>query len=542
MTTFIASFMLIENLLPTLYRREFYADYERLMIDLEQQLTEQLRQNLEAGIELQIVEEWAISGDDFANWYEIYCLDPNIEELAISDEELYFITDQCLLFNDGLEIMYENSTFDIQWFHLRAMRDHALVHDSTLFWEAFDIFSHFASVNNVKVIVWDIKAHTEQLGDILIEIDGREEGAQAMTLLGNEEIAVRQRNYYNPDTGGFAIALTGTFQPAYRVLNIISMLFVQILIGIFFISIAISAIFSRYLARPIVQLSEESKKLTKLEFAENMKINRRDEIGNLSRNLNFMSDKLKNTLEDLQDANDKLKKEMERERQQERQRRNLFTSISHELKTPITILKGEVGGMIDQVGDYKDRDTYLDSAYGWIETLEKLVSEILTISKLEGEKMRLDLTQLDLSALLTKIYHTHQPLADNQEILFNKQIEAEIMIQADESQLKIAVANIINNAIYYTQPGNSANVELKQEDKLAKLIVTNKGAHIDEEDLKNLFDPFYRVDKSRNRYTGGSGLGLFIVKNILELHGFEYTITNVEDGVRFVICAPLSFE
>ena len=543
MTTFVVSFVAIENLLPRLYRREFYADYERLMIELELQLTQQLRQELEAGIEHQIVDGWEISVEDLNNWYEVYCLDTNVEEMvidetALSEEERLLITDRCLAFWEDVEIFHEHTSFDMHWFHLRAMRDHSLVHDSTLFWDAYAILYHFAIANNVRIIVWDIEAHTEQLGDILIDIDGRQMGDESMTLLGNEEIAVRQQNHYNQYTGGFAIALSGTFEPAYRVLNIISMLFIQILIAIFFISIAISAIFSRYLARPIVQLSEESKKLRELEFNESLKINRRDEIGNLSSNLNYMSYKLKNTLDDLQDANERLKKEMEREREQERQRRHLFTSISHELKTPITILKGEVGGMIDQVGDYKDRDAYLKSTYNWIETLEKLVSEILTISRLEGEKMRLDLTQIDISALLTKIYHTHQPLADNQEISFNKQIEAEIMIKADESQLQIAIANVINNAIFYTQPSKSVDIELKQEDKYVVLIVTNEGAHIAEEELKNIFDPFYRIDKSRNRYTGGSGLGLFIVKNILELHGFEYEITNFADGVRFMIRAP----
>jgi len=583
MITFFVSFVVIQSLLPRLYRREFYNEYYQLMAEIEYELTAELQRELMAEIEREI--EINTRMEDLEAWYETYCLEMEDfviqegeefvvqeeefreDEFAILENELAILEDEFAMMDDNFEItsywreedeiwhapsclrLFEmvenwhqeaNSTWEgVQWFQLRLMRDRYFLYETGPFQVAEAVLHDFAMTNNVRIIIWEIWPEDEfghaQLGDVLLEIDGRVPEDDPMTTLGNTEVAVRQQNHYNPHLGGFAIALTGTFQPSYRVLNIISTLQQQILIVIFFVSIAVAAIFSRYLARPIVQLSEESKKLTELEFDESIKINRRDEIGNLSSNLNFMSYKLKNTLDDLQDANEKLKKEMEREREQERQRRNLFTSISHELKTPITILKGEVGGMIDQVGDFKDRDAYLKSTYEWIETLEKLVSEILTISRLEGEKMRLDLTQIDISALLTNIYHTHKPLADNQEISFNKQIEAELMIEADESQLQIAIANVINNAIFYTQPGKSVDVELNQEGKFAVLTITNTGAYIDEEELKNLFDPFYRIDKSRNRYTGGSGLGLFIVKNILELHGFEYSIENVENGVRFTI-------
>lgn len=405
-----------------------------------------------------------------------------------------------------------------------------------------EIVDHYATTYNMSITVWEILPVSEQLGDVIHHVDGR--GLETDPLdshrFGNHSVAWEQFNSYEPETGGFAVSVTGTFQPAIRVLTIISTLQTQILIVMFFVSIAISVLFSRYLARPIVQLSEESKKLRKLKFDEKLRIHRRDEIGDLSSNLNFMSYELKNALDDLQEANEKLKEEMEREREQERQRRNLFTSISHELKTPITILKGEIGGMIDKVGAYKDRDTYLASAYNWTEALEKLVAEVLTISRLEGEKMRLNVTQINISVLMAEICHTHKTLAYNQQLSFDQLLDSDLTIKADKSQLQIAISNVINNAIFYTLPGKSVTARLKKMDQFATLIVTNTGAHIKEEDLKNLFDPFYRVDKSRNRHTGGSGLGLFIVKNILELHDFDYLIKNVEDGVCFTIKMPLN--
>ena len=582
MTTFVVSFVVIERLLPRLYRQEFYAEYERLMVELELEITAELERTLMTEITHEIETTWSVDTEALRMAYDLYCAeveqrDSTIEEFGRDEDEytimieegdweieevvdwelerewrtegylpweLTIYRDFCQHLQEEMALLHQEAMLvweGIHWFHLRAMRDHHLQYDSRPFTIAEEMLRYFAMTNNVMIIVWEIEPVTEHIGEVLLEIDGRvnESSDDPMIDLGNERIAILQQNHYHPATGGFAIALTGTFQPAYRVLNIISTLFMQILIAIFFVSIVISALLSRYLARPIVRLSEESKKLTKLQFEEKLKIKRRDEIGDLSSNLNFMSYELQNALDDLQEANEKLKAEMEREREQERQRRNLFTSISHELKTPITILKGQIGGMVDKVGAYKDRDTYLERAYGWTESLEKLVSEILTISRLEGEKMRLNITRIDISMLLAEICHTHQTLADNQNISFNQQIATGLTIQADASQLQIAISNVINNAVFYTPLGKLVEVQLKKDDGFATLIVTNTGAHIEEEDLKNLFNPFYRVDKSRNRHTGGSGLGLFIVKSILELHGFGYSIENIVDGVRFTIRMPL---
>jgi len=494
MTTFILSFTVIENMLPTLYRRGFLNEvdgvFERLVIELEREIRGIVRD-----------DEGEIQGELLPiDWSGVF-----------GAQVLSHINDR------------SQNVHTVQIYNVRR-----IVHD-------------FAMTYNMNIDIRRIEPINEQLGPVIYQLDGRGIGAASLDphRWENYTIGFGQFNSFRPDIGGFALHVQGTFQPALRVFNIISELQAQILIVMFFVSLAISALFSLYLARPIVRLSYESKKLRNLEFDARVKVKRSDEIGDLSSNLNYMSSKLKRTLDDLQEANEKLKEEMEREREQERQRRNLFTSISHELKTPITILKGEIGGMIDKVGAYKDRDSYLKSVYGWTESLEKLVSEILTITRLEGEKMRLNLTPIDISALLIEICRTHQVLADNHKISFAPLLDSDLTIRADEKQLRIAISNVINNAVFYTKSDELVEVRLKKEADFAILIVTNTGASIEEDDLKHLFDPFYRIDRSRNRHTGGSGLGLFIVKNILELHGFGYGIENIEDGVRFVVKMPL---
>lgn len=563
MTTFLLTFSAIEFLLPRLYRREFVQDYDQLMANLEQELVNELQRELtfqmrdreDLRISLLVAQEQLdgliadyeaqCQGQD--HWW--YLIEGQPRQVNLDDEDglsvcqflrfdiYYFFR----LVNDlSMEIERTTTHESLEWFHLMKLRDHHFDHGSTAYLVARQILTNFATANNVRIWIWDIPARTSELGETLFYIEGRSpEAAEFMTVLDETELGVREQWYRDPVTGGFAIAVSGTFQPAYRVLGIISALGRQLLIVVFFVSLVVSYLFSRYLTRPIVALSKKSKQLRKLQFDEHNKINRRDEIGDLSSNLNFMSYELKRTLDLLQDANDKLKIEMEKEREQERQRRNLFTSISHELKTPLTILKGEIGGMIDQVGDFKDRDTYLNSAYNWVQTLEKLVSEILTISRLEGEKMRLNPLEIDLQLLIQDIYLQQMPLANKEKIHFDVQLDTDLWVLTDVAMLKIAISNIINNAIFYTEQNGHVLIKLKTNQMTAQLKVTNTGAFIEKEALTHLFDPFYRVERSRNRHTGGSGLGLFIVKNILELHEFEYLIENVEEGVCFTINFPL---
>ena len=554
MMTFVISFIVIENVLPRLYRREFVREYDELIDKLQNELIDELQVEITFQVErfsgMNTSADLAREElDEIVYFYRQTCLGENVSQdgVLLATEH----ADPCefaLMEIDFLSRLIEENIEDdpwtrnqsVEWFHLRQMRDHHEQEGSILYMTVEHILNDFAINNNVRIIVWDIPAFThDELGEVLFYIEGRSAEMEFMTMLDETEIGVREQRFHNFESGGFAIAISGTFQPAYRVLTIIGALGQQLLVAAFFVSMIISLLFSRYVAYPIVTLSTRSKRLRELDFDAHLKISRQDEIGELSNNLNYMSLKLGHALDELQTANEKLTIEMAREREQEQERRNLFTSISHELKTPITILKGEVGGMIDGIGVYKDRDVYLKSTYGWIESLEKLVSEILTISRLEGEKMRLNLMEIDISSLITEVCLTLVPLADRQKISFKQEIEPNLKVYADVTQLQIAISNVISNAIFHTLPDQLVEICLSQIDGAVTLTVLNTGAQIEEDDLKQLFKPFYRIDQSRNRHTGGSGLGLFIVKNILELHQFEYALENVTTGVCFLVKIPL---
>ena len=492
MLTFVGIFGVIERVLPVLYRRQIVAEYDELMDELQRELVTELQNELAVQFDYMQTDRTDLLMK--ITWYENYCSEfgdwwgDNIVYKWPTPQEEY---DECFrIFAEINEFMQGIHGFggwwevyDIQWFNLRQMRDHHETHGSNAYLVARQIIENFAMSNNVRVIIWEIPpGTTHELGDVLIEIEGRSAELDFMTAMGDTEAAVRQQNYFDIETGGFAIAISGTFQPAHRVLNIINDLARPLIAGLSVIALGIASFFSFYLARPVVKVSQQSQKLRELDFNNKLELNRRDEIGDLSENLNYMSYKLKNALDDLQDANEKLKDEMKREREQELKRRNMFTSISHELKTPITILKGEIGGMIDGVGDYHDRDKYLASTYGWIENLEKLVGEILTITRLEGEQMRLNLQPIDLAEMLFEIIKMYQPIADKRGIDVLVAINENLITKADRAQLQLAFSNIINNAIFYTPTGEQVAITLRQDGIYLIAEITNAGVNIPAEE------------------------------------------------------------
>ena len=301
------------------------------------------------------------------------------------------------------------------------------------------------------------------------------------------------------------------------------------------ISLIVSAVYAYSLTRPLVKISEMSHKMKNLDLSTPHEIHRTDEIGVLAYNLNDMSERLVDTLGALQKANDKLEEDIERERALEKRRKDLFTAISHELKTPLTILKGELGGMIDKVGVYQNRDEYLAHAYETTESMEQLVKDILLTTRIDDDDVQLNFQDDNISALVSKICQSYEMLADEKGISLTYYCEENIVAPIDEIQLQHAIRNLVSNAIFHSPKGAMVDIQLANIGDKRKLTIENSGVHITEEEIENIFEPFYRTEKSRNRYTGGSGLGLFIVKRVLELHNFDYTMENSEHGVLFTV-------
>lgn len=363
---------------------------------------------------------------------------------------------------------------------------------------------------------------------------------------GNEMLAVNISNDEKKNNAAKTLSSSGSFTykgKNYRLLATASLIAVaqsyDILVKlipfiagmILMISVIAAYVCSRYFSKPLIDICGVAKRMTRLDMTWKCDESRSDEIGQLAGSLNEMSAQLSGALESLQSANEQLQSDIEKQRRQERQRIDFFTSVSHELKTPITIIKGELEGMIYKVGEYKDRDAYLKHALKTATDMEILVKDILSAARMGGSDFQLLREKVDMTRLVERCCRKVKGIAEDKKIKMLSCLQQNVFYHGDERLLQQAVSNIINNAVIYSPEQAEVEVELSD----AMLTVHNTGVHIKDEDLEQLFIPFFRVDKSRNRNTGGSGLGLYIVKTIFDHHRISYKLGNTDNGVKFTV-------
>lgn len=414
------------------------------------------------------------------------------------------------------------------------------------------------TVNLQKLVIQVENTPIEQWQNILVSFCTENNARVSILDENNEQVVGFSVSIYNADDKDInskqsdsVTSFTATFEwegKPYSIVTYVNVatidqmidIFTKIFPYVFVVIIIISALtaffYSRFLAKPVIDISNVSKRMSTLDMTWRCDIKRTDEIGILAENLNNMAVQLDNALGKLKIANEKLQADIDKEREQDKRRRDFFSAISHELKTPVTILKGQLDGMILNIGKFKDRDTYLQESYQTAESIEKLVREILILARLDTLNLKID--NISLNDLTTKCCQAIEILAQNKHIRINFWYDANITIAADKKQMNTVLSNIIGNAVKHSPENSKVDIKIDQKDDKVTFIVENTGVFINKDELSQIWEPFYRTDKSRSRDTGGSGLGLYIVKTILDLHGFNYWLENTDTGIKFSIEFP----
>lgn len=333
----------------------------------------------------------------------------------------------------------------------------------------------------------------------------------------------------------YTVKVFGTLQRVNLFSMTLKANFKYLFLIVFILSVIIAYFYSYFLTKPILIISKQSERLAACDFNVNFTNKRDDELGTLSKNLDYLTLELSRTLENLEAANAHLLDDIEKEKQLEKAQRTFFMTTSHELKTPLTILKGQLQGMIYKVGQYTNRDKYLYKSYEVTQRMEQLIQEMLTISRITSEHFHLNYQDISINTLIQDCLIENDELAVQKDISFHSQLEKDMCIKGDEVLMKMVINNIISNALYYSPSHEHIYLKVFIEQKIIHLTIENTGVFLTEKDSKQLFKPFVREDKSRNSRTGGSGLGLYIVKTILDLHNYEYTLSNTKRGVEFNI-------
>ena len=333
----------------------------------------------------------------------------------------------------------------------------------------------------------------------------------------------------------YTLMVAGSAHEIELLENTLASVFAILFFVILVIATLASISYSRYVTRPVLQISKVSKNMSELNFDWKCEECRTDELGVLAHSLNEMSKRLSAALENLQEANAKLQADIEHEKELEQAQLDFFSAVSHELKTPITIIKGQTEGMILNVGDYQDRNKYLSRSLEIINTMESMVQEILTVSRIKSSKVGLRKEIVNFSDLLKREYALFEDLIIQKEIDWNENIFPSLQIVVDKILIQKAINNIVSNAILYSPRGSSIYMDAFSDNGAVTFRLENTGVHIPDAEIPKLFDAFYRMEQSRNRKTGGSGLGLYIVKTIFEQHKIAYSLKNTERGVLFSI-------
>ena len=307
----------------------------------------------------------------------------------------------------------------------------------------------------------------------------------------------------------------------------------------------IASFISRKFTNPILQLNDIANKMSKLDFSQKYRItDTEDEINELGRSVNTMSDKLEATIKELQKNNIELEKDIEEKSKIDEMRKQFISDVSHELKTPIALIQGYAEGLIENVNsDEESRKFYAEVILDETNKMDKLVKQLLELMKLEYGKREFDNEKFNINELINEVLRKCSVMINEKNIKVYFENKEPIYVYADEFYMDQIITNYLTNAIKHAEEvEKETKIEIKVEKVSNKIRVSvfNTGENIPEEDLQRIWGRFYKLDSSRNRQDGGSGIGLALVKAIMNNYQNEYGVENKKNGVEFYFDMDIS--
>lgn len=292
--------------------------------------------------------------------------------------------------------------------------------------------------------------------------------------------------------------------------------------------------FSKKLTEPILELAALSDKMADLDFDAKYTSGGSNEIGELGANFNRMSEKLESTISELKRANNNLQKDIERKEKLEQMRSEFMGNVSHELKTPIALIQGYAEGLKEGVNeDAESREFYCDVIIDEAAKMNEMVKNLMALNQLEFGDEEVEFERFNLTDVIKGVLQSTEILAQQKEanVIFRQ--ETPVYVWADEFKVEQVVRNYISNAYNHLDGEHVIEIKVIVSDGKARVTVFNTGKPIPEDALPHIWDKFYKVDKAHTREYGGNGIGLSIVKAIMESFRQKYGVNNYDNGVEF---------
>ena len=311
----------------------------------------------------------------------------------------------------------------------------------------------------------------------------------------------------------------------------------------FFLYIALAAVsvssvliwwLSRRISEPILELTDISRRMTELDFNAKFTSDVQNEVGVLGHHINQLSETLEKTISELKTANNELKRDIEQKTRIDEMRKEFLSNVSHELKTPIALIQGYAEGLKECINDDPEsRDFYCEVIMDEAGKMNTMVKNLLSLNQLDCGSDVVSMERFDITALVRNVLNSSKILMEQKGIRLIFQETEEIDVWADEFKTEQVIRNYLTNAIHHVENEKRIEVRIRKVDDKARITVFNSGKPIPEEDIPKLWDKFYKVDKAHTREYGGNGIGLSIVKAIMESFHQKYGVRNFDNGVEF---------
>ena len=297
-------------------------------------------------------------------------------------------------------------------------------------------------------------------------------------------------------------------------------------------------IISKKFTKPISELSAIANKMSNLDFSQKYRIkDSGDEIDNLGKSINKMSDKLEDTITELQRNNIELEKDIEEKSKIDDMRKQFISDVSHELKTPIALIQGYSEGLIENVNtDEENKKFYAEVILDEANKMDKMVKELLELMKLEYGAKKFNNSFFNVTELIYEEIRKYTVMLNESNIDIKFTLKEPIYVYADSNFIEQILNNYISNSIKNIEEINKEKyikISIKLLDNKVRISVFNTGKNISKENMKKIWNRFYKEDTSRNREMGGTGIGLSLVKAIMNNYNNEYGVVNKENGVEF---------
>ena len=310
------------------------------------------------------------------------------------------------------------------------------------------------------------------------------------------------------------------------------------------VAILIAAVIVSYVSRkftdPILELNDIAKKMANLDFSHKYRTtDTDDEINNLGKSINAMSDKLEKTIKQLRETNIELEKDIEEKSKIDEMRKSFISDVSHELKTPIALIQGYTEGLLENVNtDEESRKFYAEVILDETTKMDKLVKQLLELMKLEYGKREFNDTTFNLVELEKEVVRKSKVMLEERNVGVEFETEDEINVTADDFYIEQVISNYLTNAIKHVKEVDGKKIiritnKINKKNNKVRISVFNTGDKIVEENINRIWNRFYKIDESRNRNDGGTGIGLSFVKAIMNNYKNDYGVINKEDGVEF---------